>query len=64
LARVGAQIRSPQGQENTEPTGPVDDRQKHGGGPQRCEASQFGPSRFGGVVAYPGLRGLFELRQA
>ena len=64
LARVGAQVRGPQGQENAEPAGPVDDRQKHGGRAQPREPAQLGPSRVGSVVAHAARRGPLELRQA
>jgi hypothetical protein len=37
LPRMGAQIRGPQGQENTESAGPFDDWQKHGGRTQWSE---------------------------
>ena len=64
LARVGAQGRGPQGQEDAQSAGPVDDRQKHRGRARRGEPGKLGRSRARSVVAHVLLRGPFELRQA
>jgi hypothetical protein len=56
-------MRGPQRQENTEPAGPVDDRQKHR---RRARLGELGQLRLlptGSVVAYAGWRDPLEVSQ-
>ena len=65
LARMGAQVRRPQRQENGQSLRPFDDRQKdRGGAREGRQAGQVQRSSAGSVVARALRRGQFELRIA
>jgi hypothetical protein len=64
LARMGAQVGGPKGQEDSESTRPVNDRQEDGSGAPWREHSKLRQPPIESVVAYAAWCGLHQIRQA